>query len=59
MLQYVSQWFLRDETLKAANAVLVNYHHCLPLSAVWGSGSLSSSDGQRFGICQGSLKTSQ
>ena len=58
MLQYVSQWFLRDETLKAANAVLVNYHHGLPLSAVWGSGSLSSSDGQRFGIQQSSLLAS-
>ena len=34
MLQYVSRWFLREETLKAANAVLVNYHHRLPLSAV-------------------------
>jgi len=58
MLQYVSRWFLREETLKAANAVLVNYHHRLPLSAVWGSGTLSSSDGQRFGIQQSSLLTS-
>lgn len=58
MLQYLSQWFLREETLKAANAVLVNYHHRLPLSRVWGSGTLSSSDGQRFGIQQSSLLAS-
>ena len=26
MLQHVSRWFLREETLRAANAVLVDYH---------------------------------
>lgn len=57
-LQYVSQWFLREETLKAANAVLVNFHHRLPLSAVWGVGTLSSSDGQRFGVQHSSLLAS-
>ena len=35
MLQHVTQWFLREETLKAANAALVDYHHRLGLSAVW------------------------
>ncbi len=54
-LQYASRWFLREETLKAANAVLVNYHHELPLSSVWGDGTASSSDGQRFGIQASSL----
>jgi Tn3 transposase DDE domain len=34
MLQEMSQWCLREETLTAANAILVNYHHHLPLSAV-------------------------
>lgn len=29
---------------------MVNYHHQLPLSQVWGSGILSSSDGQRFPV---------
>jgi TnpA family transposase len=58
MLQHVTQWFLRDETLKAANAALVNYHHKLPLSAVWGAGAVSSSDGQRFGVQQSSLLAS-
>ncbi len=27
MLQYVSQMFLTETTLKAANAILVDYHH--------------------------------
>ena len=43
------------ETLKAANALLVNFHHRLPLSAVWGDGTVSSSDGQRFGLQASSL----
>jgi TnpA family transposase len=55
MLQKMSQWCLRTETLKAANAILVNAHPRLPLSAVWGDGSLSSSDGQRFGLHASSL----
>jgi TnpA family transposase len=58
MLQHLTRWLLRDETLKAANAALVNYHHQLPLSAVWGQGLISSSDGQRFGIQQSSLLAS-
>jgi hypothetical protein len=31
MLQHVSQMFLTEATLKAANAVLVDYHHRLAL----------------------------
>lgn len=50
MLRHVSQWCLRPETLKAANRALVDFHHRLPISAVWGSGIRSSSDGQRFGV---------
>ena len=42
-------------TLKAANALLVNFHHRLPLSAVWGDDNVSSSDGQRFGLQASSL----
>jgi hypothetical protein len=55
MLQRISSWFLRDDTLKAANAILVNYHHTLELSSVWGQGSTSSSDGQRFALHADSL----
>ena len=55
MLQQISSWFLREETLKAANAILVNYHHTLELSSVWGRGLTSSSDGQRFALHADSL----
>jgi TnpA family transposase len=55
MLQDMSQWCLREETLKAANAILVNFHHRLPISKVWGDGTVSSSDGQRFGLQASSL----
>jgi TnpA family transposase len=49
-LAWCTNWYLREETLNAANAVLVNYHHRLPLSQIWGGGTLSSSDGQRFPV---------
>lgn len=58
MLQHVSRWFLREDTIQAANAALVNFHHQLPLSRIWGEGIASSSDGQRFGIQQSSLLAS-
>ena len=54
-LQDTSRWFLRDATLKAANAILVNHHHGLKLSFIWGDGSRSSSDGQRFAVERASL----
>jgi TnpA family transposase len=49
-LAWCTTWYLREETLKAAFTTLVNYHHALPFSQVWGSGVLSSSDGQRFPV---------
>jgi TnpA family transposase len=55
MLQHVTRWFLREDTIKAANAALVNFHHQLPISRTWGEGIASSSDGQRFGIQASSL----
>jgi TnpA family transposase len=55
MLEYLSSWFLREDTLKAANAILVKYHHSLELSGVWGHGLTSSSDGQRFAVHADSL----
>ncbi len=54
-LQDTSRWFLRDATLKGANAVLVDHHHGLKLSGVWGDGGRSSSDGQRFTVERDSL----
>jgi TnpA family transposase len=55
MLRHASQWFLNEETLKAANKTLVDYHYHLPLARLWGSGRRSSSDGQRFLLRQSSL----
>ncbi len=57
-LQYVSRWFLRDETLRAANCALVDYHHSLPFAAVWGDGSFASSDAQRVAVEGSSLLAS-
>jgi TnpA family transposase len=58
MLRRVLHFFVREETLTVANAEIVNQHHRLPLSAVHGSGNLSSSDAQRFGIRASSLLAS-
>ena len=54
-LQEMSQWCVREETLKAANALLVDDLRSVPLSAVWGDGTVSSSDGQRFSLQASSL----
>jgi TnpA family transposase len=58
MLRSVSKACLRQDTLKAANTVLVNYQKNLEVSSVWGEGDVSSSDGQRFGVSRRSLITS-
>lgn len=49
-LLWHTHWYLDDNTLPPANTALVNYHHRLPLTQLWGGGSLSSSDGQRFPV---------
>ena len=49
-LAWASTWHLREETLKAAVTELVNFHDRQPLAALWGGGTLSSSDGQRFPV---------
>jgi TnpA family transposase len=48
VLAWTAEWYLREDTLRAANALIVNYHHHLGLSELLGDGTLSSSDGQRF-----------
>lgn len=58
MLRRVLQDFVREDTLTAASAAIVNCHHTLPLSALHGTGTLSSSDAQRFGIRASSLLAS-
>jgi len=58
MLRHVLQYFIREETIKAASAEIADHHHKLPLSAIHGSGTLSSSDAQRFKIRADSLLAS-
>jgi TnpA family transposase len=47
-LAWTAEWYLREDTLRAANTALINYHHQLPGATAFGPGTLSSSDGQRF-----------
>ena len=49
-LAWCTNWYVRDETLKAATTRLVNFQYHQPLSRFWGTGTLSSSDGQRFPV---------
>ncbi len=49
-LAWCATWYLREETLKTAIARVVNFQHRQPLAAAWGSGTLSSSDGQHFPV---------
>lgn len=48
ILSWTEEWYVREETLRAANLAIIDYHQRLPLTAVFGGGTLSSSDGQRF-----------
>jgi hypothetical protein len=50
VLAWTAEWYFRPETLEAANAAMVNYHHRLPMAAAFGTGTLASSDGQRFPV---------
>lgn len=54
-LLWTTNWYLREETLRAATTRLVNFHYRQPLARLLGGGTLSSSDGQRFPVA---VKTS-
>jgi TnpA family transposase len=56
-LAWCTNWYIRDETLKAATTRLVNFQYHQPLSRSWGGGTLSSPDEQRFPVSP-STKTS-
>ena len=47
-LSWASAWYLRSETYADALARIIDAHHALPFSTVWGSASTTSSDGQFF-----------
>lgn len=49
-LIWCSNWYIREETLKESINTLVNFQYRQPLSKLWGGGTLSSSDGQRFPV---------
>ncbi len=55
MLRYVLDGYVREETLTNANAEIVNHHHQLPISEIYGEGEISSSDAQRFQLRADSL----
>ncbi len=47
-LAWTAEWHVREETLREANLAVIGYHQRLPMTGVFGGGTLSSSDGQRF-----------
>ena len=50
VLAWTQEWYVREETLREANTCIVNHHHSLELAEVFGGGTMSSSDGQRFPV---------
>ena len=49
-LVWTAGWHLREETYRQALAILVNAQQRQPLAAFFGSGAVSSSDGQHFPV---------
>lgn len=47
-LAWVNQNYLRDDTLAAANAILVAAQARIGLAQMWGGGEVASADGMRF-----------
>lgn len=47
-LSWVSQNYIRDETITKANAILVNAYNELPIVKSWGDGTMAAADGLRF-----------
>jgi hypothetical protein len=47
-LAWVNQNYLRNDTLSAANAILVAAQNRVTLAHVWGGGEVASADGMRF-----------
>jgi TnpA family transposase len=47
-LAWVHDWHVREETYATALARIIDYHRAMPMAALWGDGSTSSSDGQFY-----------
>jgi TnpA family transposase len=52
LLIWCANWYIRAETLQEATNALVNFQYQQWLSHRWGSGTFSSSDGQRFAVAR-------
>jgi TnpA family transposase len=57
-LSYISNWYIREESIKSSSDTVVNYHYHIPLSRFWGNGSLSSSDGYAVEV-SGKIRNAQ
>jgi len=44
-LAWTAEWYFGAETLEAANAAIVNYHHRLPMTQAFGTGTPSMEQG--------------
>lgn len=55
-LLWYTNWYLQENTLRAAVNAIVNFQYHQPLSQYWGGGTLSSSDGQRFPVSVKNVK---
>ncbi len=47
-LSWVSQNYIRNDTITEANASLVSEHTDIPLASSWGDGEIAAADGLRF-----------
>jgi TnpA family transposase len=54
-LSWVSQNFIRPETIAAANARIVAAQNALPIARLWGGGEVASADGLRFVAPSGAI----
>jgi TnpA family transposase len=54
-LSWISQNFIRPETIAAANARIVAAQNALPIAHIWGTGEVTSADGIRFVAPSGAI----
>jgi TnpA family transposase len=54
-LSWLSQNFIRPETIAAANARIVAAQNALPIARLWGGGEVASADGLRFVAPSGAI----
>ncbi len=54
-LTRVYDWYFREDTLRQAITSVIHYHGTLPLTARFGDGTTSSSDGMRFGVSSSAI----